>query len=139
MNLQLRPALACLLGCSALTGLAYPFAITGLARVLFPHQAGGSLLRQDGRVIGSALIGQSFTDPGHFWGRPSATSPGPYNAAAGLISGSRPLPEAVTRSTGTGPVAVGSAARRAAMRVATASASAGLLGARLEAVLAAAL
>ena len=119
MNLQLRPALVCLLGCSVLTGLAYPFAITGLARVLFPRQAAGSLLRQDGRVLGSALIGQSFTDPGHFWGRPSATSPGPYNAAAGSASNLAPsnpvLAQAVASRiaalraadpTATGPVPV---------------------------------
>lgn len=90
MNLQLRPALACLLGFSALTGLAYPLAITGLARAFFPHQAGGSLLRQDGKVVGSALIGQAFTDPRDFWGRPSATTPGPYNGAASGASNLAP-------------------------------------------------
>ena len=90
MNLQLRPALACLLCFSALTGLAYPLAITGLARAFFPHQAGGSLLRQDGKVVGSALIGQAFTDPRDFWGRPSATTPGPYNGAASGASNLAP-------------------------------------------------
>ncbi|HEX9082404.1 MAG TPA: potassium-transporting ATPase subunit KdpC [Holophagaceae bacterium] len=73
MNLQLRPAFVSFLGLSILTGLAYPLAFTGLARLLFPRQAEGSLIRRDGRILGSALIGQSFTDPGHFWGRPSAT------------------------------------------------------------------
>lgn len=86
MNLQLRPALMSFLGLSVITGLAYPLALTGLARVLFPRQAEGSLLRRNGQVIGSAWIGQAFTDPGHFWGRPSATvdaggKPLPYNGA----------------------------------------------------------
>ncbi len=84
MNLQLRPALVSFVVLSALTGLAYPALVTGLAKVIFPRQAAGSLLRKDGKVIGSELIGQSFTDPGHFWGRPSATTtpdgkPLPYN------------------------------------------------------------
>lgn len=84
MNLQLRPALVSFLALSVLTGLAYPALVTGVAKVLFPHQAAGSLLRKDGKVMGSELIGQSFTDPGHFWGRPSATTdangkPLPYN------------------------------------------------------------
>lgn len=84
MNLQLRPALVSFVALSALTGLAYPALVTGLAKVVFPRQAAGSLLHKDGKVIGSELIGQSFTDPGHFWGRPSATSgadgkPLPYN------------------------------------------------------------
>jgi K+-transporting ATPase ATPase C chain len=65
-----------------LTGLAYPFAVTGLAQALFPHQANGSLLEHNGRVIGSELIGQPFEDPAYFWGRPSATALFPYNAAA---------------------------------------------------------
>lgn len=86
MNLQLRPALVAFVALSALTGLAYPFLVTGLARTLFPRQAAGSLLREHGRVIGSRWIGQSFTAPGDFWGRPSATvdaqgNPLPYNAA----------------------------------------------------------
>lgn len=74
MNLQVRPGLVCFLALSALTGLAYPALVTGLAQAFFPHQAAGSLIRQEGKVIGSELIGQSFTDPGHFWGRPSATT-----------------------------------------------------------------
>ncbi|MBP1770874.1 MAG: Potassium-transporting ATPase chain [Holophagaceae bacterium] len=86
MNLQLRPALMSFLAFSLLTGVAYPLAITGLAKLLFPHQAEGSLIRKDGRVIGSEWIGQSFSAPGEFWGRPSATldaagKPLPYNAA----------------------------------------------------------
>ncbi len=84
MNLQLRPALVGFIGLTVLTGLAYPALVTGLAKTLFPRQAEGSLIIQEGKVIGSELIGQSFTDPGHFWGRPSATvnaegKPLPYN------------------------------------------------------------
>jgi len=86
MNLQLRPALVAFLALSVLTGLAYPLLVTGLAKAMFPQRAEGSLIRKEGKVIGSELIGQSFTDPGHFWGRPSATAgpdgkPLPYNAA----------------------------------------------------------
>jgi potassium-transporting ATPase KdpC subunit len=81
MNTQLRPALTVFVMLSLLTGLAYPLAVTGLAQLLFPHQANGSLAMKDGRPVGSMLIGQAFTDPGHFWSRPSATAPMPYNAA----------------------------------------------------------
>lgn len=86
MNLQLRPALVSFLALSLLTGIAYPLMITGLARFLFPRQAAGSLIYRDGRVLGSALIGQSFSSLGEFWGRPSATvditgKPLPYHAA----------------------------------------------------------
>ncbi len=86
MNLQLRPALVSFLALSALTGLAYPLLVTGLAKSLFPRQAGGSLIRKDGKVIGSEWIGQSFTSTRDFWGRPSATvdtdgKPLPYNGA----------------------------------------------------------
>jgi len=65
-----------------LLGIAYPFAITGLAAVLFPGQATGSILERDGKAVGSALVGQPFDDPKYFWGRPSATAPMPYNGAA---------------------------------------------------------
>lgn len=86
MNLQLRPALIGFIGLSLLTGLAYPLVVTGLSKALFSHKASGSLLVREGKVIGSEWIGQSFTDPGHFWGRPSATVDGngkplPYNGA----------------------------------------------------------
>jgi K+-transporting ATPase ATPase C chain len=67
---------------TVLTGLVYPLAVTGLAQLLFPHQANGSLVVRDGQVIGSELIGQYFDQPKYFWSRPSATSPFPYNAAA---------------------------------------------------------
>jgi K+-transporting ATPase ATPase C chain len=65
-----------------LTGLVYPLAVTGLAQAVFPIQANGSLMAHNDRIVGSALIGQPFDDPRYFWGRPSATAPFPYNAAA---------------------------------------------------------
>ena len=77
-----RPALILFVILSVVTGLLYPLAVTGVAQAVFSHQANGSLITQNGRVVGSELIGQSFTAPGHFWGRPSATAPMPYNAAA---------------------------------------------------------
>ncbi|TCO81208.1 K+-transporting ATPase ATPase C chain [Plasticicumulans lactativorans] len=77
-----RPAIVALAGLTLLTGLVYPLAVTALAQLLFPHQAGGSLIVVQEHVRGSQLLGQAFTDPGHFWSRPSATAPFPYNAAA---------------------------------------------------------
>lgn len=78
----LRPALTLFAVLSLACGLLYPLAVTGLAQALFPQAAQGSLIVRDGQVIGSTLIGQSFTGPAHFWGRPSATAPMAYNAAA---------------------------------------------------------
>ncbi|AOB32346.1 hypothetical protein AKI39_18890 [Bordetella sp. H567] len=78
----LRPALVVFAILSLVTGLAYPYATTGVAQLLFPHEANGSLIEQDGRVLGSSLIGQSFSSPRYFWGRLSATAPMPYNASA---------------------------------------------------------
>src|SRR5574343_201726 len=75
------PAARLLLGLTLLLGLVYPLAVTGLAQWLFPAQAQGSLLQQQGGVVGSALIGQAFSKHGEFWGRPSATASTPYNAA----------------------------------------------------------
>ncbi len=86
------PSVVSLLFFTVVTGMAYPAVITGLAQVLFPHQANGSLITDAaGNVVGSELIGQSFTDPGYFWGRLSATSPVPYNAAASSGSNYGPL------------------------------------------------
>jgi K+-transporting ATPase ATPase C chain len=82
MKHQLRPALMMLLVLTVLTGVMYPLAVTGLAHLLFPTQANGSLMTRDGKVIGSELIGQYFDEPQYFWGRPSSTAPYPYNAAA---------------------------------------------------------
>jgi K+-transporting ATPase ATPase C chain len=81
-----------------LTGLSYPLLVTGLARALFPVQANGSLIVRDGKPIGSVLIGQNFTDPGHFWGRPSATSPQPNNAANSGGSNLGPLNPALVEA-----------------------------------------
>jgi K+-transporting ATPase ATPase C chain len=81
MTEHLRPALMSLVLLTLTTGVAYPLVVTGIAQVVFPFQANGSLIVKDGKVVGSALIGQPFDDPGYFWGRPSATSPFPYNAA----------------------------------------------------------
>lgn len=78
----LVPALRMLIVLSALTGVAYPLVVTGIARLAFPHQANGSLIAADGDIVGSALVGQSFSDPKYFWSRPSATSPRPYDAMA---------------------------------------------------------
>lgn len=81
MNLQVRPALTLFVALSIITGLVYPLAVTGIAQLAFTDAANGSLIVRDGRTVGSELIGQSFRDPRNFWGRPSATSPMPYNAA----------------------------------------------------------
>jgi len=89
---QIRPAIVLLVLMTVLTGLVYPLGMTGIARVLFPRQAAGSLVEKDGKILGSSLIGQNFSDPRYFWGRPSATTdtdpndatktvPAPYNAA----------------------------------------------------------
>lgn len=89
---EIRPAIAMIVLMTVLTGLAYPLAMTGVAGLLFPHQASGSLIEKDGKVLGSELIGQNFSKPGYFRGRPSATSApdpndpaksvaAPYNAA----------------------------------------------------------
>lgn len=82
MKEQLRPALTMLAALTVLTGLAYPFAVTGIAQWIFPHQANGSVIVRNGTIVGSELIGQYFDDPKYFWGRPSATVPVPYNAAS---------------------------------------------------------
>ena len=76
----LRPLLVVFGGLSLITGLAYPLLTTGAAQALFPFQANGGLLQRDGKVVGSRLIGQNFTGPQYFWGRPSATGTMPYNA-----------------------------------------------------------
>jgi K+-transporting ATPase ATPase C chain len=92
----LRPALVLFLVLTLLTGVAYPLVVTGVAQSLFPAQAGGSLVLRGGKPIGSNLIGQNFSDPGHFWNRPSATSPMPNNAANSGGSNLGPLNPALT-------------------------------------------
>lgn len=78
----LRPALVLFAALTLVTGVLYPLATTGIAKLMFPFQASGSLIERDGKVVGSQLIGQAFTSPNYFWGRPSATGPMPYNASA---------------------------------------------------------
>lgn len=79
---HLRPALTLVVTMTLLTGLAYPLAVNGIAQAVMPAKANGSVIERDGRVIGSALIGQNFASDRYFWPRPSATGPDPYNAAA---------------------------------------------------------
>ncbi|MDB5954749.1 potassium-transporting ATPase subunit KdpC [Ramlibacter sp.] len=86
-----RPALVLFAALTLLVGVAYPLAVTGAAQALFPAQAAGSLVVRGGKPVGSLLIGQNFSEPGHFWGRPSATSPMPYNAGASGGSNLGPL------------------------------------------------
>lgn len=93
-----RPALVFFIALSVLTGVLYPLAVTGLGQALFPDQAQGSLLLREGRPVGSRLIGQSFSDPAHFWGRPSATGPMAYNASASSGSNQGPLNPALTEA-----------------------------------------
>lgn len=103
---EVRPAIVMIVCLTILTGLVYPLALTGLAQALFPWQANGSLVARDGKVIGSALIGQNFTRPGYFHGRPSATTdtdpkdpsktiPAPYNAANSGGSNAGPTSKAL--------------------------------------------
>jgi potassium-transporting ATPase KdpC subunit len=79
---QLKPAVVLLISLTLLTGLLYPLVVTGIAQLIFPRQANGSLIVAHGQTVGSTLIGQSFADPKYFWGRISATGPFPYNASA---------------------------------------------------------
>ena len=91
MKTLIRPAFTLFILLSILTGLIYPLLVTGIGQALFPKQAAGSLIERDGKPVGSHLIGQNFTDPKYFWGRPSATAPQPYNAAASGGSNLGPL------------------------------------------------
>ena len=88
---ELRPALLVLLVLTVVTGVAYPLLVTGIAHLVWPSQANGSLIQRDGQVLGSALIGQPFSDPKYFWSRPSATGPVAYNAGASSGSNQGPL------------------------------------------------
>jgi K+-transporting ATPase ATPase C chain len=96
MSTIIRPAIILFLIMTLLTGILYPFAVTGIAQLLFGHQAAGSLLVADGHAVGSRLIGQAFSDPKYFWSRPSATAPQPYNATASSGSNQGPLNSALT-------------------------------------------
>jgi potassium-transporting ATPase KdpC subunit len=91
MRTELRPALVLLLVFTVLTGLAYPLVLTGVAKLVFPRQAEGSLIVRDGHAVGSRLVGQPFSEPRYFWGRLSATAPVPYDASASSGSNLGPL------------------------------------------------
>jgi K+-transporting ATPase ATPase C chain len=92
----IRPAVSLFVALTVVTGVVYPLAVTGVAKAAFAHQAGGSLIEQNGKVVGSSLIGQNFSDPKFFWGRPSATSPMAYNGQGSGGSNLGPLNPALT-------------------------------------------
>lgn len=96
MNMPLRPTLSVFFVLTLLTGVIYPLAVTGIGQLVFPHAANGSIVTVNGKPVGSALIGQNFTSPGYFWGRPSATGPFPNNAAVSSGSNLGPLNPALT-------------------------------------------
>lgn len=95
MTLQ---AIRMLVVLTVITGVAYPLLVTGIAQVAFSDKANGSLIEKDGKVLGSRLIGQPFSDPKYFWGRPSATSPMPYNGVASSGSNQGPTNPALAQA-----------------------------------------
>ncbi len=98
MKTLLRPALCVFVLLTALTGVCYPLVVTGIGKLAFADAAAGSLIYQDGKPVGSALIGQNFSAPQYFWGRPSATGPYPYNAAASSGSNQGPSNPALAQA-----------------------------------------
>jgi K+-transporting ATPase ATPase C chain len=120
---DLRAALLVLIALTLITGVLYPLAVTGVAQVAFPAQADGSLIRRDGAVIGSRLVGQSFDEPGYFWGRLSATAPA-YNGGASSGSNLGPLNPALADAVKVRIEALGAqAGTRVPVDLVTASAS----------------
>ena len=95
---SIRPAVVLFILLSIITGVAYPLVTTTLGKWLLPTQANGSLIEKDGKIIGSSLIGQNFTEPKYFWGRPSATGPYPNNATASSGSNQGPLNPALAEA-----------------------------------------
>jgi K+-transporting ATPase ATPase C chain len=91
---ELRPAIVCFIALSVITGVAYPLLVTAFAQ-LFPRQATGSVIEVNGKAMGSSLIGQPFSEPKYFWGRPSATSPQPYNGGSSSGSNQGPTNKAL--------------------------------------------
>jgi K+-transporting ATPase ATPase C chain len=91
MKQTIRPAFILFVVLTIITGVAYPLLVTNIGKIMFPSQIDGSLIEKDGKLIGSKLIGQNFTSPKYFWGRPSATGPYPYNAAASSGSNLGPI------------------------------------------------
>ena len=91
MKTLIRPAFSLFVLLSVITGIVYPVAVTGISKALFADAAAGSLVVRDGKPVGSTLIGQNFAEPKYFWGRPSATSPQPYNGTASGGSNQGPL------------------------------------------------
>jgi potassium-transporting ATPase KdpC subunit len=94
----LRQAIASIVVFTVITGVIYPLIVTGIAQLVFPRQANGSLIVNNGKTVGSSLLGQSFNSPKYFWARPSATSPMPYNAANSSGSNLGPLNPALTEN-----------------------------------------
>lgn len=98
MKNLIRPAISLFVVLTAVTGILYPLIVTGIAKIAFPDAANGSLIVKGGKPVGSRLIGQNFSDPKYFWGRPSATSPMPYNATASGGSNQGPLNPALSEA-----------------------------------------
>ena len=117
MKQHLLSALRLLALMTLLTGLAYPLVVTGVAQIIFPRQAIGSLLIQEGEAVGSHLIGQYFDDPAYFWSRPSVTEPAPYNAAASAGFNQAPTSSELVRSVAERAEALRKASPSAANKV----------------------
>src|SRR6202795_2332658 len=98
MGAHIRAAIVSLVALTVVTGVVYPLIVTGIAQVIFPSQANGSLIVKDGKLVGSSLIGQPFDDPKYFWGRPSATSPFQDNATASSGSNLSPTNPALIKA-----------------------------------------